>query len=133
MTVGDCTGCVSRSQQQEGSLHNIVAASDSSAGVSESQRHVGSLNNIVAARDTSIWVPELQHEEDLDIVIIMVASGWVRGSLYKEKVTEAELEYKTREEVDRADQVHNVNAHHTGVLANANNGGGNEVNENGNG
>ena len=55
MTVGDCTGCVSRSQQQEGSLHNIMAASDSSAGVSESQRHVGSLNNIVAARDTSIY------------------------------------------------------------------------------
>ena len=55
MTVGDCTGCVSRSQQQEGSLQNIVAASDSSAGVSESQRHVGSLNNIVAARDTRRW------------------------------------------------------------------------------
>ena len=61
----------------------------------------------------------------------MVASGWVRGSLYKEKVTEAELEYKTRKEVNRAEKVH-INAHHTGVLANANNGGGNEVNENGN-
>ena len=54
-------------------------------------------------------------------------------TLFKEKVTEAKLEYKTREEVDWADQVHNVNAHHTGVLANTNNGGGNEVNENGNG